>query len=124
MDFSTSPATCGSGRRRHGPPPMPGRTSRRRRCPPAVLRLSAPRAPGSSPKEGHTCARPATATDTVRPLGRATPSAAPLGTWVSAAHPIPESEHTSDLGERGARNLDHLDEVLVCTEVVVPAGLG
>src|SRR5215213_11504424 len=88
MDFSMSPATSGSGPRRHGPPHMSGRTSRRR--PPAVLPLDAPRAPGSSPKEGHTCARPATATVTGRPLGKAIPSAAPLGTWVSAAQLICE----------------------------------
>ena len=86
-------ATSGSGPRQHGPPHMPGRTSRRRgRPPPAVLPLSAPRAPGSSPKAGHTCALPATATVTGQLLGKATPSAARLGTWVSVAQPIHESE--------------------------------
>ena len=55
-------------------------------------RWRAPRAPGSSPKEGHTCVRLTTATVIGRPLGKAIPSAAPLGTWVSAAHPIRESE--------------------------------
>ena len=43
-------------------------------------------------KEAHICAHPATATVTGRPLGKATPSAAPLGTWVSAAQPIREPE--------------------------------
>ena len=62
------------------------------RPPPAVLPLSAPRPPGSSPRAGHTCARPTTATVTGPPLGKATPSAAPLGTWVSAAQPIRERD--------------------------------
>jgi formylglycine-generating enzyme len=68
--------------------------------PPAVLALSAPRAPGSSQKEGHICARRTTATVTGRPLGKATPSAAPLGTWVSAAHPIHKPGWTFHLGAR------------------------
>src|SRR5215203_3441560 len=103
MDFSTSPATSGIG-----PPHMPRRTSRRKRRPPAVLPLDEPRAPGSSPKEGHTCARPATATVIGRPLGKAIPSAAPLGTWVSAAQLICECMAMRGLIVAVATDVDRL----------------